>query len=410
MHLSRKITILSTSLLLLLIAIPLTISLLPNRQDPRTKAAAGTSLSLIPKPGPSSSIQKNIGDDVFIDAKVDPGPNSVAVVRMQVQYNPNLLEAYPSDEIFVAYNTVTGHFSTTTPPIINTNTGSGAATISVVVSTGSDPNYAVRAPTDVGMFRFKAKAATEVDKPTDVFFTTETKAFSVGGADGSRENILTTTNPAHITISGDAPPPTVNGTKLTFVVQLHGVGKAGDTPNPAGNSLSNKSPKHPERQLYVEVFDANDQLVTDGTGTIKYATTSENSEEVGTFKGIISLATVVDDGKYTIKVKADRYLRKAFPGTITLSGVGTNILPEIALVAGDTDGDNVLNIIDYNALLDCGYGSLNPLPLTNSNAEYNTTACKTHEPRINIDLEDNGSVNAYDYNLFVRELSVQTGD
>ena len=79
-------------------------------------------------------------------------------------------------------------------------------------------------------------------------------------------------------------------------------------------------------------------------------------------------------------------------------------------MAGDTNGDNALNILDYNAFLDCGYGVLNPLPINDANSYFNKKICQNHPPTENIDIEDNGLVNSYDYNLFLRELSVQNGD
>jgi hypothetical protein len=80
------------------------------------------------------------------------------------------------------------------------------------------------------------------------------------------------------------------------------------------------------------------------------------------------------------------------------------------LVTGDTNNDNVLNILDYNALLDCGYGELNPLPINDPNSTYNSKECQVHTPTEDVDLNDDGIINSTDYNLFLRELSVQNGD
>jgi hypothetical protein len=400
MHLSRRLKILVASLVLLLVGIPLTISILPKNQDPRTKAAAGTIVSLIPKPGPASSIQKNVGDTVPVEIWLDPGPNAVTLLRLEIKFVTEKLET--EDELFTL-NT-NSRFTTTFPPTVTNGTAS------IILTTGTDPNNSVRTKTLVGTLNFKAIAPTETS-PTEITFGDKTQAYSVASGDSANVNVISNKNPAQITISGEAEPTIGPGTKLSFIVLLHGIGISGDTPNPTGNSFSNKNPKHPERELTAEVYDNNDELVSSGTGTITYVKTSDISEEVGTFKGTVILDSIVADGKYTIKVKSDRYLRKAFPGTITLAGNSDNILPQIELVAGDTNNDNVIDILDYNALRDCGYGALNPLPITNSSADYNKNACKDiHEPRINIDLEDNGIVNSYDYNLFIRELSVQSGD
>lgn len=409
MNLSNRIKILFSLLLILFISIPITLSLIQKQQNQRSNASAGTTLSLIPEPGPSSDIQKTVGDNVPIDIKVDPGSNLVTILRLQAQYDPTKLQADTSNPF-----TPTTKFSVTLQPVINNGT------VSLIIATGGSPSDAIQSPTTAGTFHFKAIGSTS-GSPTVVSFTSQTQAYSAGSTDTARDNVLSSTSPANITISDVVLPsatptltptmtPPSSNTQLSFTILLHGIGAAGDTPNPTGNSLSNKNPKHPERQLTASVYDSHDQLVTNGTGTITYVTTSDNQDDIGTFKGSVILGAVLANGKYTVKVKTDGYLRKAFPGTISIVGNQVNILPPIALVAGDTDEDNSLNILDYNALLDCGYGSLNPLPVTNLSSEYNSATCKTHEPRVNIDLDDNGFVNAYDYNLFIRELSVQGGD
>jgi hypothetical protein len=69
-----------------------------------------------------------------------------------------------------------------------------------------------------------------------------------------------------------------------------------------------------------------------------------------------------------------------------------------------------LDILDYNAFLDCGYGVLSPLPVDDANSVFNKTVCQAHRPAENIDIDDNGIVESADYNLFLRELSVHSGD
>lgn len=99
------------------------------------------------------------------------------------------------------------------------------------------------------------------------------------------------------------------------------------------------------------------------------------------------------------------------PGIVKIETMKENTAPQTTLIAGDVKGDNVLNVLDYNIFLDCGYGAIDPLPLADPNAIYNTNNCKTHEPfRPNSDIDDNGIINSPDYNLFLRELSVQNGD
>lgn len=397
MNLSARIKILLAGVLILFISIPITLALFQTNQDQRSGATAGTTLSLIPQPGPSDTIQKGVDESVPIDVVVDPGPNAVTIIRMQVKFDPTKLEA-DEDEPF----TPTDKFTKTLSPVINNDK------ISVIITTGSDPNQAIRTnAATAGTFNFKAIEETG-DSPTEVSFTSATEVYSAGSNDSAREDILSTSKPAKITIGEGGITGT--GTKMSFTLLLHGLGIAGDTPNPTDNDLSNKNPKNPEKQLHVLVFDENDQQVAEGTGKIYFQKNNDDDDLNGTFMGAVFVNPVLTDGKYSVKIKTNRYLRKEFPGTITIDGDKNNILSQIELVAGDTNGDNTLNIVDYNALLDCGYGSINPLPMTNSGAPFNSVGCQTHEPRNDIDIDDNGIINAFDYNLFIRELSVQTGD
>ena len=410
MTLSLRTKILLGGLLFLLLAIPLTLSFLPQQQDLRSRAAGGTSLSLIPQPGPGNSIQKTVGDNISVDVFVDPAGNAVATARMQIKYDVSKLQAVAP--YYTPYVPSTAN-AQSLPNIIDGPISSNGM-ISVSVTSGFDTTKAVTTQSKIGTFFLKAIGTTPESNPASITFTNLSQAYSVGSGDQAAENILTSTNQALINIVDaptqptttptTTPSPAPGETTLSYSLLLHGMGEAGDTPNPNESSLSNKNPRNPQRNVLVEILDATDQIVKTITGTANYNVAN------GTFDGSISLGQTFTTGNYTVKIKSDRYLRRSYPGIITITHGQNTPLPTIELVTGDTNKDNAINILDYNALLDCGYGSLAPLPITNSNAEYNSPVCKTHEPRITIDLDDNGFVNAFDYNLFLRELSVQSGD
>ena len=207
---------------------------------------------------------------------------------------------------------------------------------------------------------------------------------------------------------GPAPSaaPTGATTPLSFELLLHGVGSAGDNPNPRGSDLSNKNPLHPQRNLHVEVFDTNNVLVTSVSGALSL----NYDEQSGSFKGALDLGPTFREGNYNLKVKSDRYLRRRVPGIQMIKRGSENSVPKIDLVAGDVNSDNILNVIDYNAFLDCGYGEIEPLPIVDPNSVFNSQQCQAHKPPELVDVDDNGVINSPDYNLFLRELSVQNGD
>ncbi len=181
------------------------------------------------------------------------------------------------------------------------------------------------------------------------------------------------------------------GATVSLDLLMHGIGNSGDNANPNAYSLSNKNPLTPERSAVVELFNVNNQLISSGSGKVKY------SSESGSFKGIVKTVKPVPPGKYTIKVTSDYHLRRLVPGIQTLVAKQTNTLPTIQMVAGDATIDNRLDIRDYNMLLDC-YSDLSP-----------AVACNPAK-KLATDANDDGNVNQFDYNLFLREISTQPGE
>lgn len=199
--------------------------------------------------------------------------------------------------------------------------------------------------------------------------------------------------PTNIPTPTQAPTPTPlpQETTVNLTVFLHGIGNSGDNANPTAHSLSNKNPQRTVRPVEVTVYDATDTLITKKAGTVTY------NPAGGNFKGSVSLGTQITTGVYTLKVTSPFYLTKRISGIQTLTAGITNTLPQITLVTGDTNEDNALNILDYNMIIGC-YSDFGP------------AASCTVDQKMATDITDDGSVNQFDYNLFLRDLSVQNGD
>jgi hypothetical protein len=339
---------------------------------------------------------------------VDPGDNLVSFVKFQISFDPTKLQLDTNNPFTI--NNASFPVNVEGPVVTNNSLGQS-------VSVGPDGTKVVQTKTKVGTVNFKAVGDTG-SAVTTVSFTNLTQVLSAGSNDGARTNVLSSTTPSIISISGDTqispsitpgttttPSPTgTKSTTITFDLLLHGVGSAGDNPNPTGNSLSNKTPLHPQRELTVLIFNSRNETVATSSGAINY-----NSQS-GSFKGSIAFNSIVDTGNYSIKVKTPRYLRKAIKGIQKIEPLRDNLISQTALVAGDTNGDNTLDVRDYNAFLDCGYGVLSPLPMADPNSLFNKSVCQAHKPADHIDINDNGIVDSVDYNLFLRELSVRQGD
>jgi Mg-chelatase subunit ChlD len=193
-----------------------------------------------------------------------------------------------------------------------------------------------------------------------------------------------------------APSPTITlpppPTRFKITTFLHGIGSSGDNKNPTESALSNKNPLHPERPFSLILYDGGAVAVATFSGQMRYSTIK--GAYVSTFETTESMPKT---GNYIVRVTADHYLSKRLPNFWLITHGADNTFPDTSLTAGDTNNDNKLNIIDYNAIRDC----------------YSDVTTAIHcDPtkKLQTDINDDGGVNQVDYNLFLRELSVQNGD
>jgi Mg-chelatase subunit ChlD len=185
------------------------------------------------------------------------------------------------------------------------------------------------------------------------------------------------------------PVPTSAGTTITLNSLLDGIGSRGDNTNPDGN-LSNKNPLHPERNISINIFNTSNQLIASSTGTMQYSSSS------GSFKTTFTMTQPITTGSYTIKATTDTHLTRLLPGIQNITAGQNNELPNATFIAGDIMNNNKLDILDYNTLIGC-YSDL--LSATSCNDTQKTAS----------DLNDDGAVNQFDYNLFLREIAIQPG-
>ncbi len=401
----------------MLVSIPLAIFLTKKPQEIRSRANTSTMLYFSPDTTNSNPLQKNINDPVSLEIMINPELNLVSFVRLQVKFDPTKLALIPANFFVPNINAF---------PIVVEGPVTTADTMAVSLSVGSDPTRAIQKTTLLGTINFKTIGTTD-NTPTQVTFTNLTQALSAGPGDQASENILSTTTTANIAIINGTISPTITeiptitpsgtpsatttpfptqvSTTLELDILLHGIGASGDNPNPKGSSLSNKNPLHPQRDISIVLIDSDNKELDSKASSINYDYAG------GNFNGTIDLGPVFPSGNYNIKVKSGKYLRKLVPGIVNIKTLSKNPIPQTDLVAGDIKDDNVLNVLDYNILLDCGYGAINPLPIADPNSIYNSQFCVSHTDfRANTDLDDNGIINSFEYNLFLRELSVQNGD
>lgn len=141
--------------------------------------------------------------------------------------------------------------------------------------------------------------------------------------------------------------------------------------------------------MTVDIYDSTNTKVAQASGKLTFNTTS------GFMKGTV--ATTLPAGSYSLFVKSDRYLRKRIPAFQTLHA-GANTIPQTTLILGDINGDNKLDILDFNILSDC------------YNDKVKSATCLAHKEHSNADLNDDGVIDGVDYNFFISNLSNSIGD
>lgn len=178
----------------------------------------------------------------------------------------------------------------------------------------------------------------------------------------------------------------------TFTVSLcpHELGNCGDNVNP--HAMGNIAPKHQSKIVVITFYNNANKLVATIVASVLYSPSSQN------FTNTIKISNF-PSGMYTIKLKMNGYLTVQYPGNYTVNGGGKITLPSISLIAGDVNNDNVINVLDYNAIISC-FGD-----------RLYTSSCLApiNSQSSGADLNDDNSVDGVDYNIFIRELTVQQG-
>lgn len=415
-------------LIVMVVLLPLIIFAVFQRVFYRQKAAVGqTKLSLVR----TDTNAVVVGQDVSILANLDAMDKVVGGYDLIVQFDKNFLQ----------YKSTT----TTNPPACPKikwypadQSGNDPNVSGKVLLSGNiyDPNNLAAIPTPINVnesctmavFTFTAKAVTgstainyyflgpdasttdtqvlEYPTSADILGSVSNISFAIqsgvtptlgpsatptpvpSATPTTAPSLTPTPRPTNTTVPQPTATNVPGSTSLNLTVLLHGVGNSGDNVNPVGSG--NMNPIHPNRSISVELYSPNNIKVASGNGTIVYNSTD------GKFHGIVNMGTVAS-GTYLARVGSSQYLWKRLSTILQITSGQTLAVVEFPLTTGDTDGDNKLSILDYNMISDC-FSDL--LPARN---------CTDANKKLATDITDDGNVNQFDYNLFLRELSVQSG-
>jgi hypothetical protein len=193
---TRKPLLLALVFFVVFIGIILTLVALRTPKNGEIAATAATKVSFAPVSSQTAPLQKNPADVIPLDIMVDPGTNSVSLITVSLQYDSGKLQYVPN-----SFQADTTNFST-----ILEGPVASPGMFAVKVSIGSDPTKAIVSPVKLGTISFTAVDGTG-GTPTSVTYSTQTSALSIGPNDQATENVVSTTEPAFITISGASNNP-----------------------------------------------------------------------------------------------------------------------------------------------------------------------------------------------------------
>jgi hypothetical protein len=162
------------------------------------------------------------------------------------------------------------------------------------------------------------------------------------------------------------PTPTLEPDPTTLnleSIKLHGLGKGGDNTN--ANLSGNLKPLRTVREISLELENSEGTALPILAGEISYSSSS------GYFSGSVVLSNEIPSGSYIVKVKSPQFLKRQVTGIVVITENKTSNISGLSLVAGDVDDDNSVDIDDYNLLIDC-YSDI--LPARNCDDEAKKTA------------------------------------
>jgi len=186
----------------------------------------------------------------------------------------------------------------------------------------------------------------------------------------------TPTEAKKITPTGNPLSPTASPVSpdmlISVSIKINGIGQGG-----------NENPIHKTRQVTVSVYGVATTPVTTGTGYLTY-------DGSNYFTGVIHLGKL-SEGSYFVKIVSPETLQVlAQPAFQKLQIGKTNVISPVTLYQGDLNGDNILDINDFNIALPC----------------FQNTQCTDFR----MDFNDDGVINVLDYNLFLQSYEVLHGD
>lgn len=199
----KKLLLFGT-LVLLLVAIPLTVYVSQQQQQTQSNAQKSTRLCFSATAGSTACatgpISKKAGEAFDLDVILDPGTNQVSTVRLNITYDPT--------RIATTGAAITPNAQAVSP-LINPTYANGSliARYGIVLSSvGVDVSKTISATTKIATVHFKALDTAPAGNAVINFGTT--LVLSSNPQDGQDEDVLSSADQLTITVSGASAPAT----------------------------------------------------------------------------------------------------------------------------------------------------------------------------------------------------------
>lgn len=207
------------NILLLLLVIPVTLFIVRQQTDLRSKAAPSTNLSFQP-----ATAEIGLGETATFDIFVDPGQNVVSILDMTISVDPDVFEIVSLERNETAF------------PVSLKGPDITGGTVTMAMTTSNDVTRAIQTLTKAATLTVKSKALTTA--PSIIKFDTPpSQAYSIANADGETENVLQGGATASVTVTDGvtattSPTPTPTG----------GVGGGGSGGTSTPSAITNQPP------------------------------------------------------------------------------------------------------------------------------------------------------------------------
>ncbi len=173
-------------------AIGITVWFIRQRTVTTPHAAASTTLSFAT---PIQTIAA--GQSMSSDIMVNPGTNQVSLVKVFITYDGSKLQANGASSLVV--NQAAFPQTLVAP---TTSCNGTQCTLSATFSIGSDPTKAIQTTTKMATLNLTAIAGTN-GSTTQIAFDQSTSVYSIAQTDQASENVLSSTTPLTVTITGN---------------------------------------------------------------------------------------------------------------------------------------------------------------------------------------------------------------